>query len=73
MAKIKNKTVWSDDRDYLKFLAEELDFIGRPYKLDLKAGSITQYALPPQKPKKKDKDSKKEARNKRAESAARRS
>lgn len=72
MAKIKNKTIWSEDRDYLKFLAEELDFIGRPYRLDLKAGSITQFALPPQRNKKKrGKKGKKEARNKRAESAAR--
>lgn len=67
MAKIKNKTIHSEDREYLKRLAEELDFIGRPYRLDLKAGSLIQFALPPQR--KKRKKGKKEARNKRAESA----
>lgn len=72
MAKIKNKTYHSNDRELLKRLAEELDFIGRHYRLDLKAGTLTQFALPPRKPKKR-KQRKKEARNKRAESAARHS
>lgn len=72
MAKIKNKTIHSENREYLKFLAEELDFIGRAYRLDLAAGSITQYAIPPRKPKKKHPHSR-EPRNKRAESAARNS
>lgn len=74
MAKIKNKTIHSEDLDYLKRLAEELEFIGRPYRLDLKRGTLTQFALPPQRKKrKKGKRGKKEARNKRAESAGRRS
>lgn len=74
MAKIKNKTVWSLDRDKLQFLADELEFIGRPYKLNLKEGYIIQYALPPDWTKRtKGKKGKKEARNKRAESAARNS
>ncbi len=51
MTKIKNKTVYSDDHTYLKYLAEELDFIGREYKLDLKNNSITQFALAQPKPK----------------------
>lgn len=72
MAKIKNKTVHSEDREYLKRLADELEFIGRPFRLDLKAGTLTQFALPPRKPKKKKGKRKKDARNKRAESAARR-
>lgn len=69
MAKIRNKTVYSDDRDYLKFLASELDFIGREYRLDLKAGSITQFALPQRKVKpKRDK----QERDKRSEKFERR-
>lgn len=74
MAKIRNKTTWLEDREKLQFLADELEFIGRPYKLDLKAGYIIQYALPPNWVKRgKGKKGKKEARNKRAESAARNS
>lgn len=70
--KIRNKTTYSEDREYLKRLAEELDFIGRAYRLDLKEGTLTQFALQPRKPKKSKKQRKREARNKRAESAARR-
>lgn len=71
MAKIRNKTIHSEDRGYLQRLADELEFIGREYRLDLRAGTLTQYALP-QRSKRKGKRAKKEARNKRAESAARR-
>lgn len=74
MAKIKNKVVWSEDRVKLQFLADELEFIGRPYKLNLAEGYIIQYALPPQRVNRgKGKKGKKDARNKRAESAARNS
>jgi len=69
VAKIKNKYHHSDDPEQLKFWAEELEFIGRPYKLDLSRGVVVAYALPPQKKKKKKHE--KETRNKRAESAAR--
>ena len=72
MAKIKNKTVYSEDREYLQRLADELRFIGREYRLDLAAGTLIQYALPQRKHMKK-KEREKEARNKRAESAGRRS
>jgi len=71
MAKIRNKTVHSEDREYLQRLADELEFIGREFKLDLKAGTLTQYALP-QRKKKSKKEKQKSERNKRAESAARR-
>lgn len=71
MAKIRNKTIHSEDRGYLQRLADELEFIGREYRLDLREGTLTQYALP-QKRKKSKAQKKKEARNKRAESAARR-
>lgn len=53
MAKIKNSSVYSEDREYLQRLADELEFIGRNYVLDLKEGRLTQLALPPQKPAKK--------------------
>lgn len=69
--KIKNQRIYSNDPEYLKRLADEIEFIGRPYKLDLKNGVLLVYALPPRKRKAK-KEHKKEARNKRAESAARR-
>jgi hypothetical protein len=69
--KIKNKRIHSDDHEYLKYLAEELEWLGRLYKLDLQEGVLIQYALPPQKPSKKKQDRDKEPRNKRAESAAR--
>jgi hypothetical protein len=72
MAKIKNKRTYSNDREYLQWLADELEWIGgRPYKLDLKEGVLIQYALPPQKPSKKKDKNEREPRNKRAESAAR--
>lgn len=69
--KIKNKRIHSEDREYLQKLADELEWIGRLYKLDLKEGVLIQYALPPQKPSKKKDPREKEPRNKRAESAAR--
>jgi hypothetical protein len=69
--KIRNKVHRYEDREYLKFLAEELDFMGRHYRLDLKAGTLTVFALPPKRVKKKREDKEKEPRNKRAESAAR--
>lgn len=72
MAKIRNKTVHSDDLEMLQRLADELEFIGREFKLDLAAGTLTQFALPRRHKKSKD-HGKKDARNKRAESAARRS
>jgi len=71
MARIKNKRIYSDDIAWLERLADELEFIGRPYALDRKNGVLVQYALPPRKFKKKDRD-KKEPRNKHAESAGRR-
>ena len=72
MAKIKNKTIYSDDIAWLERLADELDFIGRYYLLDRKGGRLVQFALPPRKPKKKAHDKGEKApRNKRAESAAR--
>lgn len=69
MTKIRNQRIWSNDQSYLERLAEEMEFIGRPYKLE--AGLFTVFALPPRRQKKKNEKSK-EARNKRAESAARR-
>lgn len=74
MARIKNKSIHSEDREYLQRLADELDFLGRRqfYSLDLKEGRLTQFVYPPRKPsKKKTKDDKKVPRNKHAESAAR--
>ena len=71
MAKIKNKVHRSEDREYLKTLAEETEFIGREYRLDLRAGTLTVFALPKWHKKSKKKKGK-QARNKRAESAGRR-
>lgn len=71
MSKIKNKVHRYEDREYLKRLAEELDFIGREYRLDLRAGTLTVFALP-RRHKKSPKPKTKEVRNKRAESAGRR-
>jgi hypothetical protein len=70
MAKIRNKRIYSNDIGYLKFLADELDFIGREYKLDVSQGLLVVYALPPQRKKKKGEREKHE-RNKRAEKHAR--
>lgn len=64
MAKIKNKTVYSDDTEYLQRLADELEFIGRSYRLDLKAGELTQFALQPRRQKK---SKEKQERDKRSE------
>lgn len=72
MAKIRNRTFHSEDREQLQRLADELEFLGREFKLDLKAGTLIQYALP-QRHKKSKKEKQKAERNKRAESAARRS
>ena len=71
MAKIRNKIHRSNDPEYLKTLAEETEFIGREFDLDLKAGTLTVLALP-RRHKKSKHTKKKAARNKRAESAARR-
>lgn len=71
MAKARNKSIYSTDEAYLKLLCEELKLLGREYRLDLENGRVIQFALP-QKRKKSKADKKKEARNKRAESAARR-
>lgn len=69
MTKIKNVHHHSDDPEQLKFWAEELDFIGRDYRLDLKNKTLTVFALPRRHKKSKDAKSK---RNKKAESAGRR-
>ncbi len=70
--KNKNQRIWSDDREFLKRIADEQEnYIGRPYKLDLDAGLITIFALP-QYHKKKRPPKQKQERNKRAESAGRR-
>lgn len=71
MAKIKNQRLYSDDPEQLKKWAEEVEFIGRPYHLDYRTGTLTIFAIDPRKRGKKKKREK-EARNKRAESAARR-
>lgn len=68
--KVRNKTIYSEDQEYLKRVAEELDFLGRTYDLNLRAGTLTQIARPKKKVSKKKR--KQDARNKRAESAARR-
>ena len=70
MAKIKNKRITSTDHEFLKRLADELEYIGRYYHLDLSQDLLIQYALPPQKPKKK-REKEHTPRNKKAESAAR--
>lgn len=73
MARIKNKSVYSTDRDYLQRLYDELEFVGRAKfaVLDLREGRLTQLVYPPRKPKKVRKENEKTPRNKRAESAAR--
>jgi hypothetical protein len=68
---MKNKSVYSKDREYLKRLADELTFMGRHFILDLKEGKITQLVYPPRKPKRK-RDDDRQPRNKHAESAGRR-
>jgi hypothetical protein len=70
LAKIRNKNVYSNDHAFLQRLADELEFIGRAYRLDLENGVLTQFALPPPKPPKK-KPAERGPRNKRAESAGR--
>lgn len=71
--RIRNKSVYSSDREYLQRLYDELEFLGRARfaVLDLKAGRLTQLVYPPRKPKKSKKEESKAPRNKRAESAAR--
>lgn len=54
MVKIKNKAIHSDDREFLKRIAEELQMLGRHYRLDLKNGVLIQLALPPRRRKKDD-------------------
>lgn len=70
--KIKNQRLYSDDPAELKRWAEEIEYIGREFRLNLKEGVLIVYALPQRHKKKRGKKTK-EARNKRAESAARRS
>lgn len=74
MARIRNMSVYSDDSAYLQRLADELNWLGRGrwVDLNLKEGRLTQRVYPPRKPSKKQ-VKEKEARNKRAESAARHS
>lgn len=73
MASIRNKSVYSDDREYLQKLYDELVDLGRGRwaVLDLRGGRLTQLVYPPHKPKKAKKEETKAPRNKRAESAAR--
>jgi hypothetical protein len=75
MARIRNQSVYSQDREYLQRLADELDFVGRKpfYELNFSEGRLTQFVYPPRKPKKKKQEDEKAPRNKRAESAARHS
>ena len=55
MAKQKNQRIYSTNPEVLKGVAEEQRlYIGREYKLDLTNGVITIFALPQQKPKRKD-------------------
>ena len=68
--KIKNHRIYSQDIDFLKRVAEDYDFLGRRYHLDIKNGVLTVFALPPRKRKKPKSDN--GPRNKHAESAARR-
>lgn len=70
MTKIRNQRFYSEDREWLQNLASEFEWIGREYQLDLKAGTLTVFALP--RRHKKSRKSGKPERNKRAESAARR-
>lgn len=70
MAKIKNQRIYSDDHEFLKRLADEMEFIGREYSLQLKDGLLIVFALPQRKKKTKGERDKHE-RNKRAEKHAR--
>jgi hypothetical protein len=69
MAKIKNKRHYSFDHEYLKMLAEECEFSGREFELDLANNTLTVLALP-RRHKKSPKV--KEERNKRKEKFQRR-
>ena len=64
MSKIKNKRHFSKDHEYLKMLAEECDFAGREYDLDLKNDVLIVLALPRRHKKspklKEDRDKRKE-------------
>lgn len=47
MAKQKNQRIYSKDHEWLKMLADEQEnYIGRPYKLDLKNDLLIIYCLP---------------------------
>jgi hypothetical protein len=75
VANIKNKSVYSDDKEYLQRLADELNWLGRGrwVDLNLKEGRLTQLVYPPRRQPKKKEEKEKVVRNKRAESAARHS
>lgn len=70
MAKSKNQKIYSTDTEWLKMLAEENEqYIGREFKLDLKNGILTIFALP-KRHKKSPKE--KKTRDKRSEKFERR-
>jgi hypothetical protein len=75
VARIRNLSVYSTDKEYLQSLADELNWLGRGrwVDLDLKHGRLTQLVYPPRRPKKKKEETERAPRNKRAESAARHS
>lgn len=74
MARYRNQRIWSNDQEFLKNLADEQEnYIGRDYHLDIRRGVLTIFALPKHYKRKDKKNKAKAARNKRAESAARRS
>lgn len=71
MTKTRNKRFYGDI-ETLERLAEEIEFIGREFYLDRKNSILTVFALPRRHKKSPKVKEKKEARNKRAESAGRR-
>ena len=64
--KVKNKIIYSDDQEFLKRVADELQFLGRPYRLNLAKGEVVQFARV--KKRSKAPKSPKKERNKRVES-----
>lgn len=60
MSKQKNQRIWSNDAELLQRIADEQEnYIGRPYKLDLKQGLLIIYALPRRRVKQQRNDDKK--------------